>query len=65
MLIGLASPALAQPNRIASRIDNSRTVLVGGRATRLANSSHDAGRVESGFPGSQRGEEPVHALPAW
>ena len=50
MLIGLASLAVAQPNRITSPIDNSRTVLVGGRTTRLANSSNDAGRVESGFP---------------
>jgi len=50
MLIGLASPALAQPNRITSRIDDSRTVLVRGRAIRPANSSNDVGRVESGFP---------------
>jgi len=50
MLIGLASLAVAQPNRITSPIDDSRTVLVGGRKIRLANSSNDAGRVESGFP---------------
>jgi uncharacterized protein (TIGR03437 family) len=48
--IALAAPAVAQPNRIASSIDNSRTVLLSGRAHRLANAASDAGRVESGFP---------------
>ncbi len=50
LLVSLASLAVAQPNRIVSRIDNSRTVLVGGRATRLAHAGSDAGPVESGFP---------------
>jgi uncharacterized protein (TIGR03437 family) len=50
MLIGLASPAVAQPNRITSSIDDSRTVLASGPTHRLANASNDVGRVESGFP---------------
>jgi uncharacterized protein (TIGR03437 family) len=50
ILIGLAAPAVAQPNRIASRIDNSRRVPVSSRAARLASFGIDMGRVESGFP---------------
>jgi uncharacterized protein (TIGR03437 family) len=40
----------AQPNRIASRIDNSHTVVLPGRVHPLANARNDAGTVESGFP---------------
>src|ERR1035438_8140186 len=49
ILIGMALPAVAQPNRITSHIDNSRTVVLSGRTLRLANSDNDAGPVESGF----------------
>jgi len=45
----MALPAVAQPNRITSHIDNSRTVVLSGRTLRLANSGNDAGPVESGF----------------
>jgi len=50
ILIGLASPVLAQPNRITSQIDNSRTVVVGSRDLRFANAGSDIGRVEGNFP---------------
>ena len=50
LLIGAALPALAQPNRITSRLDNSRTVPVSGRAPRTANAGNDSGLVESAFP---------------
>jgi uncharacterized protein (TIGR03437 family) len=50
ILIGVAAAAVAQPNRISSRIDNSRTVSVSGRASRLASAGTDMGRVEGGFP---------------
>jgi len=50
ILIGVASPAVAQPNRISSRIDNSRTVVLKGREPRLASPRDDRGQVESGFP---------------
>jgi len=50
ILIALASPTLAQPNRIIARIDNSRTVPLSGRALRVAYAGNDAGPVESGFP---------------
>ena len=48
--MGMAAAATAQPSRIRSSIDNSRTVPVSGRAPRVANASNDAGPVESGFP---------------
>src|ERR1017187_2609370 len=50
ILIALASPAVAQPNRITSGIDNSLTVLVSGRTLRLANAGNDSGPVDSSFP---------------
>jgi uncharacterized protein (TIGR03437 family) len=46
----MASPAVAQPNRITAPIDSSRTVPLSGRALRLTNSGNDVGPVESDFP---------------
>jgi len=49
-VIGLASPVLAQPNRITSQIDVGRTAAVGGKTLRFAGPSGDIGRVEASFP---------------
>ena len=49
ILIGVAAPAVAQPNRISSRIDNNLTVTVRSRAPGIASARNDLGRVESGF----------------
>ena len=40
----------AQPNRIVSRIDNSRTVTLPGRVHPLANAANDAGLADSSLP---------------
>ncbi len=50
-ILGAASPLLlAQPERIASRIDNSRAVVLSGRVPRQATAQNDAGPVEASFP---------------
>ena len=45
-----ATVCFAQPNRILSRIDNARTVILRGRVHPLANAGNDAGAVNAGFP---------------
>jgi uncharacterized protein (TIGR03437 family) len=46
-----ASPLVpAQQDRITARIDNTQSVVLRGRAPRLANARNDAGPVESTFP---------------
>jgi uncharacterized protein (TIGR03437 family) len=49
-ILGAASPALlAQPDRIASRIDNSQSVVLTGRVPPSATAQTDAGPAESSF----------------
>ena len=51
LMIGAAAMAcFAQPDRIASRIDNARTVTLPGRVHPLAKAANDAGTVDAGFP---------------
>jgi len=45
-----ASVCLAQPNRIPTRIDSSKTFSLPGRVHPLATAANDAGEVESSFP---------------
>jgi len=50
-ILGAASPALlAQPDRIATRIDSSQSVVLTGRVPRQATAQNDAGPVEASFP---------------
>jgi len=50
-LIGAAATAcFAQPNRILSRIDSSKTFSLPGRVHPLATAANDAGEVDSSFP---------------
>jgi uncharacterized protein (TIGR03437 family) len=50
VMIGAAAMAgFAQPNRITSRIDNTRTVILPGRVHPLATAADDVGAVDSGF----------------
>ncbi|HUB82965.1 MAG TPA: protease pro-enzyme activation domain-containing protein [Bryobacteraceae bacterium] len=50
VLSAAATACFAQPNRILSRIDSSKTFLLPGRVHPLATAANDAGEVESGFP---------------
>lgn len=45
-----ATVCFAQPNRILSKIDNSRTLALPGRVHPLAAAANDAGEVGSAFP---------------
>src|SRR5271157_5968501 len=45
-----AMACFAQPNRIVSRIDNSRTVALAGRAPPQASARNDLGAVAGGLP---------------
>jgi uncharacterized protein (TIGR03437 family) len=50
-IFAAASPALlAQPSRIAARIDNDQSVVLVGRVHRQATAKNDAGPVENSFP---------------
>jgi len=50
-LIGAAATvSFAQPNRIASKIDNSQTFALPGRVHPYAAAANDAGEVDSNFP---------------
>ena len=49
-VLGAVSPALlAQPDRIAARIDSSQSVVLTGRVHPLATAANDAGPVENSF----------------
>ena len=51
VMIGAAVIAcFAQPNRITSRIDNARSVILPGRVHPLVNAGNDLGAVENSFP---------------
>ncbi len=50
IVVAAALPALAQPNRIGSRIDSRLTVTLSGQTRRFAEARNDAGPVESNFP---------------
>src|SRR5580698_517363 len=45
-----ATVCFAQPNRILSKVDNSKTFALSGRVHPLATAANDAGAVDSGFP---------------
>jgi len=50
-ILGAASPALlAQPDRIATRVDSSQSAALTGRVPRQATAQNDAGPVEASFP---------------
>jgi len=50
-ILGAGTPALlAQSDRIASRIDNSQSVVLTGRVARQATAGNDAGAVDASFP---------------
>ena len=49
LISATATACFAQPNRIPSRIDSSKTFALPGRVHPLATAAHDAGEVESSF----------------
>jgi uncharacterized protein (TIGR03437 family) len=50
MIGAVAMAGFAQPNRISTRIDNTRTVILPGRVHPLATAANDVGAVDASLP---------------